>query len=59
MRQDLSVGHHELGDWIASIRNYSDAGARGLQTEVSTGILERLKAELDAHHPVVALLNLG
>ena len=35
------------------------AQARGLQTEVSSGTLERLKAELDAHHPVVALLNLG
>jgi Peptidase_C39 like family len=35
------------------------AEARGLQAEVSSGTLERLKAELDAHHPVVALLNLG
>ncbi|HEV8328657.1 MAG TPA: C39 family peptidase [Nitrospiraceae bacterium] len=35
------------------------AEARGLQAEVSNGTLERLKAELDAHHPVVALLNLG
>lgn len=35
------------------------AQVRGLQTEVSSGTLERLKAELDAHHPVVALLNLG
>lgn len=35
------------------------AQARGLQTEVSSGTLEKLKAELDAHHPVVALLNLG
>ena len=35
------------------------AQARGLQTEGSSGTLERLKAELDAHHPVVVLLNLG
>ena len=35
------------------------AQARGLQTEGSSGTLESLKAELDAHHPVVALLNLG
>ena len=35
------------------------AEARGLQAEVSTGTMERLKAELDAHHPVLALLNLG
>jgi hypothetical protein len=35
------------------------AQARGLQTEGSSGTLERLKAELDARHPVVALLNLG
>ena len=35
------------------------AQARGLQTEGSSGTLDTLKAELDAHHPVVALLNLG
>jgi len=35
------------------------AQARGLQAEGSSGTLERLKAELDAHHPVVVLLNLG
>lgn len=35
------------------------AQARGLQTEGSGGTLESLKTELDAHHPVVALLNLG
>lgn len=35
------------------------AQARGLQTEGSSGTLENLKTELDAHHPVVALLNLG
>lgn len=35
------------------------AEARGLQAEVFSGTLERLKAELDAHHPVIALLNLG
>ena len=35
------------------------AQARGLQTEGSSGTLESLKTELDAHHPVVALLNLG
>ncbi|TKS63115.1 MAG: peptidase C39 [Nitrospira sp.] len=35
------------------------AQARGLQSEGSSGTLESLKAELDAHHPVVALLNLG
>lgn len=35
------------------------AQARGLQTEGSSGTLEKLKAELDAHHPVVVLLNLG
>ena len=35
------------------------AEAQGLQAEVSGGTVERLKAELDAHHPVVALLNLG
>jgi len=35
------------------------AQARGLQAEGSSGTLERLKVELDAHHPVVALLNLG
>ena len=35
------------------------AEARGLQTKGSSGTLENLKAELDAHHPVVALLNLG
>lgn len=32
---------------------------RGLKANVSGGTLKRLKAELDAHHPVVALLNLG
>ena len=35
------------------------AQARGLQAEGSSVTLENLKAELDAHHPVVALLNLG
>ena len=35
------------------------AEARGLQTEVSSGTLKRLKAEVDAHPPVVAFLNLG
>jgi hypothetical protein len=35
------------------------AQARGLQAEGSSGTVERLKAELDAHHPVVVLLNLG
>ena len=35
------------------------AQARGLQTEGSSGTLESLKTELDAHHPVVALLSLG
>ena len=35
------------------------AEARGLQTEISSGTLKRLKAELDAHHPVVAFLNFG
>ena len=35
------------------------AQARGLQTDVSSGTLVRLKAELDDRHPVVALLNLG
>ncbi|MGH7220813.1 MAG: C39 family peptidase, partial [Nitrospiraceae bacterium] len=35
------------------------AQARGLQTEGSSGTLESLKTELDAHHPVIALLNLG
>jgi hypothetical protein len=35
------------------------AQARGLQTESSSGTLKTLKAEIDAHHPVVALLNLG
>jgi len=35
------------------------AQARGLQTENSSGTLKNLKAEIDAHHPVVALLNLG
>jgi peptidase C39-like protein len=35
------------------------AEARGLQTQNSSGTLKTLKAELDAHHPVVALLNLG
>lgn len=33
--------------------------ARGLWAEGSSGTLEMLKAELDADHPVVALLNLG
>ncbi len=33
--------------------------ARGLQTEGASGSLDTLKAELDANHPVVALLNLG
>ena len=35
------------------------AQARGLQAEGSGGTLEALQAELDAGHPIVALLNLG
>jgi hypothetical protein len=35
------------------------AQARGLQAHGSSGTLETLQAELDAGHPIVALLNLG
>lgn len=35
------------------------AQARGLQAEGFSGTLEALQAELDAGHPIVALLNLG
>lgn len=35
------------------------AQARGLQAEGFSGTLEVLQAELDAGHPIVALLNLG